>query len=146
MTSGPHSHDPFGGFMFRVEIAGITIAGFSEVSGLQAEIEVEDYREGGWNEYMHRLAGPTRYPNNLVLKHGITDVDELWAWHHKAAQGTIERKDVAIVLLDSMGAEAWRWTVSQACPVRWIGPDLRGNASEVAVETIELIHRGISKR
>jgi phage tail-like protein len=145
MAPGQRNSDPFGGFMFRVEIAGITVGGFSEVSGLQAEVEVEDYREGGLNEYMHRLAGPARYPNNLVLKHGITAVDDLWVWHQNAVHGKIERKDVAIVLLDRAGNETWRWTVNKACPVRWVGPELRANTAEVAVETLELVHHGISK-
>lgn len=145
MQPGQRSRDPFGGFRFRVEIDDITVAGFSEVSGLQVEVEVEDYREGGMNEYIHRLAGPARYPNNLVLKHGITDVDALWVWHHHGVQGKVKRKNVAIILLNSMGEEAWRWTVKEAYPMRWIGPDLRANAAEVAVETIELVHRGISK-
>ena len=66
-------NDPYLGFKFLVEIEGLVVGGFSEVTGLQVETEVETYREGGLNEYVHKLAGPTRYPSNLVLKHGMTE-------------------------------------------------------------------------
>lgn len=138
--------DPYGNFNFRVEIAGIIHAGFSEVSGLQAEVEVEDYREGGVNDYIHRLAGPTRYPNNLVLKRGMIDTDELWQWQAKVLQRDIERKDIALVLCDVAGTEVHRWMVRGAYPVRWVGPELRANAAEVAFEALEFVHRGIEKQ
>lgn len=138
--------DPYLAFNFLVEIQGLTVGGFTEVTGLQVEIEVHDYREGGLNEYMHRLAGPTRYPSNLVLKHGLTDVEGLWKWHQDVRQGKIERKNVSIVLLDNAREEKWRWNFVKACPVRWIGPELRADRAEVAVETVELVHRGLEVR
>jgi phage tail-like protein len=136
--------DPYLAFNFRVEIEGLTLGGFNEVSGLQAEIEVHDYREGGLNQYIHRLAGPTRYPSNLILKHGLTD-QVLWQWYQDVIQGKIERKTGSIVLLDSAGEEAWRWNFDQAYPVRWSGPELRAGTAEVAVETLELAHHGLTK-
>ena len=91
--------DPYLGFNFVVEIKGIQVAGFSEVSGLQVEIEVQDYREGGLNTYIHRLPGPARYPNNLVLKRGLAN-DLLWLWHQDVVNGLIERKNGSIILID----------------------------------------------
>jgi phage tail-like protein len=140
-----HRKDPYLTFNFLVEIKGLVVGGFSEVSGLQVEIEVEDYREGGLNDYIHKLAGPTRYPSNLVLKHGLTDVDGLWKWQREVTQGVIKRKNGSIVLLDSTGEERWRWNFSGAYPVRWVGPELRAGTADVAVETIELVHRGLTK-
>jgi phage tail-like protein len=135
--------DPYLAFNFLVEIKGLTVGGFTEVTGLQVEVEVHDYREGGVNEYIHRLAGPTRYPSNLILKHGLTDVEKLWKWHQEVRQGKFKRENVSIVLLDSAGEEQRRWNFSQACPVRWVGPELRAGTAEVAVETLELVHRGL---
>lgn len=140
-----HRQDPYLTFNFLVEIQGLVVGGFSEVSGLQVEIEVEDYREGGLNDYIHKLAGPTRYPSNLVLKHGLTDVDGLWKWQREVTQGVIKRKNGSIVLLDSDREERWRWNFSGAYPVRWVGPELRAGTADVAVETIELVHRGLTK-
>jgi phage tail-like protein len=59
--------------------------------------------------------------------------------------GTIARKNVSVLLLDSAGQEQYRWNFEQAYPVKWVGPDFRAAASEVVVETLELAHRGLSK-
>jgi len=57
-------NDPYMAFNFLVEIEGLVVGGFTEVTGLQIETVVETYREGGLNEYEHKLAGPTRYPTS----------------------------------------------------------------------------------
>ena len=136
--------DPYLSFHFLVEIEGLVIGGFNEVTGLTVEVEIEEYREGGLNAYVHKLAGPARYPNNLVLKHGLTDSDTLWNWHQGVASGNIQRRNGSIILLDSAGEEQWRWNFVDAYPVRWVGPDLRAGSAEVAIETLELVHRGLS--
>lgn len=137
--------DPYLTFNFLVEIDSLVKAGFSEVSGLRIETEVKEYREGGLNEYIHKLLGPTRYPTNLVLKHGLTDDEILWNWYQEVTQGIIERKNVSIILLDSAREEKRRWSFEKAYPVRWIGPDLRAGTDGVAVETLELVHCGLIK-
>lgn len=134
--------DPHLSLRFRVEINSLDVGGFSEVTGLQAEVELFDYREGGVNEFMHRLAGPVKYPANLVLKHGLMDADRLWQWEQEMLQGNIRRSNVSIILLDAAGKDKWRWDFKEACPVRWSGPDLRAGTAEVALETLELTHRG----
>ena len=138
-------NDPYLAVNFLVEIEGLVVGGFQEVTGLAVETETEDYREGGVNEYVHKLAGPTRYPSNLVLKKGLTDIGSLWAWHQDVVAGTIERKNGSIYLLDRMGIPAMWWNFTEAYPVKWSGPDLRAEQGAVAVETLELVHRGISK-
>jgi phage tail-like protein len=136
--------DPYLSFHFLVEIEGLVIGGFNEVTGLTVEVEIEEYREGGLNAYVHKLAGPARYPSNLVLKHGLTDSDVLWNWHQDVVSGNIQRRNGSIILLDSAGEEQWRWNFVDAYPVRWVGPDLRAGSAEVAIETLELVHRGLS--
>jgi phage tail-like protein len=137
--------DPYLNFTFLVEIEGMVVGGFTEVSGLHVEVEVKDYREGGLNDYIHKLPGPTRYPSNLILKRGLTDAETLLKWHREVNQGIINRKNGSIVLLDSSGEETWRWNFVQAYPVKWSGPDLRAGTAEVAVETLELAHHGLIK-
>jgi phage tail-like protein len=144
MATGDRN-DPFLGYNFAIEIEGLVAGGFSEVSGLQTEIEVQEYREGGLNEYIHKRAGPAKYPSNLVLKKGITDTRALWGWYWDVAQGRIERKNVSVVLLDSTGQEKLRWNLEKAYPVKWQGPDVKAAASEIAVEVVELAHNGIAK-
>jgi phage tail-like protein len=136
--------DPYLGFNFLVEIEGLVAGGFREVTGLQAEVEVCDYREGGRNGYIHRLAGPARYPANLVLKHGMTDDRSLWQWHLDVRRGIIQRRNVSIIMLDSSRSAVQQWHLERAYPVRWVGPDLRADANEVAMESLEFAHCGLS--
>jgi len=138
-------NDPYLSFNFLVEIEGLLVGGFSEVTGLQIETEVKDYREGGLNEYIHKLAGPTRYPANLTLKHGLIDIETLWSWHQDITQGIIERKNGTIYLLDQKRLPAMWWDFMEAYPVKWSGPDLNAGSSTVAMEAVELVHKGISK-
>jgi len=138
------STDPYLSFNFLVEIGGLIVGGFSDVSGLQSEVEVFDYREGGQNDYIHRLAGPTRYPSNLVLKRGITDSRTLWLWHCAARAGLVERLNLGVLLLNSERFPVRVWIVEQAYPVRWVGPELKADANTVAIETLELVHCGFT--
>ena len=136
-------HDPVLSYNFSVEIDSVFVAGFSDVTGLQSEIEVEEYREGGLNEYIHKCAGPVKYTSNLILKKGVTDNTELWTWYKQAMQGSVQRKRVTVVLMNSAGEEWRRWILQNAYPVKWTGPDMKASASEVAIETLELAHDGL---
>jgi phage tail-like protein len=136
--------DPYQAFNFLIEIEGILAGGFSECSGLQVETEFTDYREGGVNEYVHRFAGPTKYPP-LILKHGLTQIDGLWAWHQEVVQEQITRHNGTIYLLDKKRMPVMWWDFKEAFPVKWTGPDLRADSGGVAIESVELTHRGLSR-
>jgi phage tail-like protein len=137
--------DPYMAFNFLVEVEGLVIGAFSEVGGLQVETLVQDYQEGGQNEYMHRLPGPARYPSNLTLKRGLTDVQTLWSWHQEVVSGSVKRRNGTIYLLDRQGQQVMWWNFKEAYPVKWSGPELRAESNAVAVESIELVHRGLSR-
>lgn len=136
--------DPYLSFRFLVEIQGLVVGGFSEVAGLQANTEVDEIKEGGVNDFVHKLPKITKYPN-ITLKRGITDLDALWNWHQDIVNGKVERKTVFIILMDSEGNEKWRWSFEHAYPVKWTGPDLKADGSTVGVEALELAHNGIKK-
>jgi len=127
---------------FFIEIDGLIAGGFSEITGLQVETEVEEIKEGGVNDYTHKLPKGTKHPN-IVLKRGITDSDILWKWHQDIVNGIIERKSGAILLLDFEGNREIRWNFYEAYPVKWIGPNLNSKESNVSIETLELAHNGI---
>jgi len=134
--------DPVLSFQFLVKITGVFVGGFSEVSGLDAESAVETFKEGGELRFEQQLVGPTKFPSRLVLKRGIVfNSKELWKWHTDVTSGMVDRKDVTIELQDSTGKKIREWIFHGAVPVKWVGPQLRASGSEVAVETLELIHR-----
>ena len=136
--------DTYGSFRFRAEIEGLEVIGFNEINGLTIETEVEAYREGGVNTHDWQLSGPAKFPSKLTLKRGLADTDVLWSWYRDIMAGRIKRKRVTIKLMNSSGEEKWRWVFQAACPVKWSGPQLRGNTAEIAFEPIELIHQGIA--
>jgi len=139
----PGSADPYVAFNFAVEIGGIITAGFSEVGGLQMEVEVVDYREGGRNDFVHKFGGPARYASNLTMKRGLSASRGLWEWHQLALKGVIVRAPISVLLRSADGDEVWRWDFRDAYPVKWIGPDLRASQNAVAIETLEFVHRGL---
>lgn len=143
MVLGTRS-DPYFGFNFLVEIQSLTLGGFSEVSGLEAEMEVYDYQEGGVNHYTHRLPGPAKYSSNLLLQRGVVDSDALWYWYDATVRGQINRQNGSVILLNAAQEAVKRWNFSAAYPVKWSGPELKASGAEVAVERLELAHRGIS--
>jgi phage tail-like protein len=140
--------DPYASFRFKVEIDGVGVSGFSEASGLVMETDVETFREGGVNTHEMQIAGPTKFPSKLILKHGLSDA-ELWDWYQNVMNGKIERKTVKIILLDpdpgndELDKFSWNWVFREACPVKWSGPEFRAGTAEVAFESIELVHRGL---
>lgn len=137
--------DPYMTYNFVVEIEGLITGGFTEVTGLESEIELESYLEGGVNGYIHQFPRRTRYPN-LVLTHGITDSDTLWHWYQAAMVGKIELKNCTIMLRDRLENIAMHWNFKNAYPVKWVGPQFNAsNATAVAVERLELLHQGIDK-
>jgi phage tail-like protein len=138
--------DPFLSYRFVVLVKDLVVAGFSDVTGLQAEVEVFEYREGGRNDFVHRRPGPARYPSNLSLRRGLGDLDNLWGWHQDVVAGRVVRRNVSIVLVHAEGAGAWTWTFRHAYPVRWLGPDLNATSATVAFETLELAHEGVERR
>jgi phage tail-like protein len=150
MAVGPGrglNQDPFASYRFAVMIGKAKqderVCGFSEASGLVIETDVETIREGGVNTHEIQLAGPSKFPSRLVLKRGLA-LAELWSWYKDVMLGKIKRKTVTVVLQDYGGQGAWQWVFSEACPVKWSGPDFRAGSADVAFESIELMHRGLA--
>jgi len=135
--------DPLRGFRFLVEIDGLTSGGFARVKCLQREIKHESYREGGVNDYEHKLFTQVSYPA-VILERGLA-LDELWKWAQAAADGDIQRKNVRIRLENEAGEKVWAWQLDWAMPVKWSCSDLDAASSQVAVESLELAHHGLRR-
>jgi phage tail-like protein len=136
---------PFTG-RFTFQVDGVELGSFMEVSGLSVQVEVEELVEGGVNGYVHRLPGRMKWPN-LLLKRGVTKSDVLFAWLASMQQGYSSGKpekpsNASVVLCGPQGDEVRRWSVEGAYPVKWTGPKLAATSNELALEELEICHRG----
>lgn len=136
--------DPFVNFNFLVEIDGIVRGAFSEVTGLDATIDVVEFREGGRNTTPIKLAGMNKY-SNITLKWGMTTDTELYDWHRQAVLGNVERRTGSIIVLDRQANEVARWNFINAWPTKYTAPSLNAESAEVAVETLEIVHEGLER-
>jgi len=128
----PGNQDPYKSFNFVVEIEGVAVADFSEVSGLSSETTVIEYRTGAMRGSTRKLPGLTKY-SNITLKRGITSGTELWEWRQHVVDGEGDR-----------GQELLRWNLVNAWPCKWQGPSFDAKGNEVAIETLELAIEGLS--
>jgi phage tail-like protein len=134
--------DPYKAFNFLVEIDGIARAAFSEVSGLESETAVIEYRVGGELNTVRKLPGLTKY-GNIVLRRGVTKDAELWNWRKTVVDGNVDRRNGSITLLDDARNEVVRWNFRNGWISKWDGPALNAKSNEVAIETIEIAHEGL---
>ena len=116
--------------------------GFSECSGLDAMLEVEEYKAGGVNDRV--LKFPTRMSwGKLVLKKGLVRDMALWDWIAGFAEGKVQRRDGLITLLDAEREAHTVWKFHRGLPVKYAGPSLEAAGSAVALESIEIEHEGL---
>ena len=141
--------DPYASFRFLLEIDNVQVAAFSECSGLQMEVKTFDYKEGGNNKTTLKFPEHASY-GNITLKRGVTNSNELISWQLDVAAGKFNPrsrngKKFVIILQDETGKgqPVKQWRLTRAFPVKWTGPDLKANASEIAIESLEIAHEGI---
>lgn len=114
------------------------VAGFSECSGLESTLEIAEYQEGGANDRVHKF--PSRFTfTNITLKQGITlNPPILRLWHLDLLQGKTQRRDGVIILQNEQRLPVLAWKFERGLPVKWTGPTLNANQSEVSIETLEI--------
>jgi phage tail-like protein len=138
---GAGRRDPFRNYSFLVAIDGMPDAAFKSVSGLTAEAEVIEFRSIEQRTSL-KLPGQVRY-SNVRLERGVTTSRDLWDWWQTVVDGNVQRRGVAIKLLDDTGQEVLRWNLREAWIAKIEGPELEAGANEVAIESIELAHEGL---
>jgi phage tail-like protein len=136
--------DPFVNFNYLVEIDGITRGAFHEVTGLDSTTDIIEHREGGNNTTPLKLAGQTKHAN-IVLRWGMTIDNQLFEWHKSIVDGNVDRRNGSVVLLDRRGTEVARWNFVRAWPTKYTAPSLSAEASDVAIESVELAHEGMER-
>jgi len=143
-TPGARPLEPLLTFNFAVEIEGLLVGGFTEVSGLESQIDLEPYREGGVNNFVHELPGSVNHAH-LVLRRGLTAVSTLWNWYDNTVRGIVQRRNGTIMVLDRRQIPVMWWNFRNALPVRWSGPTFDAGNDQVGVESLELAHEGLTK-
>ncbi|HEX7793612.1 MAG TPA: phage tail protein [Vicinamibacterales bacterium] len=136
--------DPFRSFNFQLQIDGIPLGAFSEASGLTAEGDSVDYREGTDRQNnVRKLVGLRKY-SNITLKRGYTTDTSLWQWYTSAVNGTPDRRNVTIVLMNESRQPVLRWHAENAWVNKIEGPSFKATGNEVAMESVEIVHEGLS--
>jgi phage tail-like protein len=135
--------DPYRPFNFRVEISGTTTASFRECSGLSTDGDSVDYREGTDPNTMRKLPGLRKYAN-VVLKRGYTQNLELWGWYGNITHSIPDRRTVSIILMNEEHEDVLRWELAFAWINKLEGASFNAAVSEVAIETAEIVHEGLS--
>jgi len=136
--------DPLPAFNFLVLLLADdgsprSLAGFSECSGLESTLEIEEYQEGGFNDRVHKF--PSRFTfTNITLKRGITLDPTLRLWHLDLLQGKTQRRDGLIILRNELRLPVMAWRFERGLPVKWTGPTLNAGQSEVSIETLEIAY------
>lgn len=134
---------PVSAFHYQIE-SGMTRIGFTEVTGLNIELQTIDYREGSSLDYqVSKMPGIPQY-SNITLKRGVFRSDnEFFQWLNTVKMNNIERRDITISLLNEEHEPVMVWKVREAWPCKVEGPSLNSTGNEVAVESIELCHEGL---
>ena len=136
--------DPYRAFNFSVEIDGVPRASFSEVGGLTAEGDAVDYREGtDVQPNVRKLVGLRKYAN-ITLKRGYTADQTLWQWYTNIVNGLADRRNVTIVLMNEQRKPVLRWNAENAWINKIEGPALKASGNDIALESVELVHEGLS--
>lgn len=129
-------------------VGATTTAGFSEVSGLEMTMDVEEYPAGGQNGAVLKFPGRLKW-SNLVMKRGViahrayNDRSDLWTWIQTFIDGSGIRRDGVITLLDEAQTPQLAWGWRRGLPLKWTGATMNAAQSQVAIEQIEIAHEGL---
>ena len=136
---------PLPKFYFKVKVDGGMEASFQEVSGLDADVDVTEYRHGDSPVFSKiKMPGLKKYSDVTLKKGHFTKDIKFFEWFNKNTLNTIERKTVTIMLLNESGQNEIVWTLTNAFPKQVKGTDLNSGSSDAAIETLVLAHEGLA--
>jgi phage tail-like protein len=134
--------------IYQVEIDGVNIGQFQEISGISIERQVIEHRATLplGQEVIKKIPGPLKY-GDITLKRGMTDSDDLYKWVMDVKEGKVDaaRRNGSIVQYDTQYAEVNRWNFRNGWPSKWEAPAHKANANEVAVESVTITVEEIEK-
>jgi phage tail-like protein len=129
--------NPYKEFKFLVEIQGIQQAGFMECSSVGSHLDVVEYREGNNPSHVYKFAGQAHY-DDITLKWGMTDNQDLYKWHLQIVKGNLTRQNGSVVQLDDTGAEKIRWNLYRAWPSKYTVPAYNAKGNGLAIASLTL--------
>jgi phage tail-like protein len=143
---------PYTAFNFIVSLggdqgtgdAGVIVGGFSDVSGLGAELNYSEYRNGNERTNTVRKVPNTHKNDDVTLKRGLVGSVDLFNWLKTVRDGEHDARDVTVTLLDEARSPVASWRLHRAQPKKWVGPTLAAKGGgEVAMEELHLVHEGV---
>lgn len=146
-------------FNFRVALSASTTGGdagqlgdgaFAECTGLDVEMDVGEYVEGGRNNGVLQRAGRVKV-SRITLRRGMlyppggTVASDLWHWFQDVVDGIrpIRRYDGTVSVLDDGGRAVAIWAFSRGLPAKLVGPQLNAKTGEIAIEELQIAHEGL---
>ena len=135
---------PLPKFYFQVKLDSEVLS-FQEISGLDIEAQPIEYRHGDSPEFSVLKMPGIKKNGTVTMKKGVFKSDKkFWDWFNQIKMNTIKRIPVTISLLDEAGEPTMVWTLANAWPTKISGTDLKADGNEVAIESIEIVHEGIT--
>lgn len=136
---------PLAKFYFQVNFGNMQTCNFQEVSGLETDTQIIEYRHSSSKQFSTvKMPGIAKF-GNVTLKKGILKKDDIFlTWYNQIKLNTIKRISVVIKLLDENGNATMSWTLANAWPTKIVGNDIKSVGNEISVELIELVHEGLT--
>jgi phage tail-like protein len=131
------------GLRFTVTIDGLSLGDWTKCDGLSIEYETKDYQEGGENSFTHRLAGRVKYQNIKLTRPIDSHSSDIATWVSSVATKLV-RQTAQIKVMDASGATVVAWNLTGVYPAKWTGPTLDVAGNQVAYESLELAHTGLT--
>lgn len=135
--------DPVSSANFIVESGNVIQAGFNECTGLGAEHDVIEYREGNEDITVRKLPGLKKF-GVVTLKRGVGTGNQIFDWFKSVMDGDVQRISLSIIQQDEGRNEVIRYNLVNAWPSKWTAPEWKAAASEISIESLEICHEGVS--
>jgi len=128
--------------VLKAAVFDVALGGFTECTGLEMSLDVEEFREGGRNSEMLVFPKMVKW-SKITMKKGVGASTDLWDWHYGFVEGKGKRRDGLIILLNDLHVPNNIWYFRRGLPTRYSGPSMNAGQGNVAIEAIEITHEGI---
>ena len=143
--SGTTQAWPLPSFYFKVSVTDVGDISCSEVSGLETEYDMIEYRAGDSPVFTKQKMPGMRKASDVTLKKGIFKDDKaMWDWINSIKLNTIKRATVTISLLDESGKPVKTWELTNAWPKKITVQGFKADGNTAAIETLILAHEGVT--